>query len=184
MNQQEKQSVKKSRRQLLMLLAVFIIPVIVAKIALSNAWLSEAVTNKGELVDNIEQVITFSNDKTDEKWLLLVKVDQQCGDYCASYMQTIENTYTALGKEMPRTVPVALVGDQDTGAFTATPKWYMATKQADKTALFQSDYVYVVDPLGRVIMRHHIPTNSEALPAMGKAILADMKKLLKYSRIG
>jgi len=35
-----------------------------------------------------------------------------------------------------------------------------------------------------VFLSHRIPDNSEQLPQFGKQILADMKKLLKYSKVG
>ena len=52
-----------------------------------------------------------------------------------------------------------------------------------KSTITQSQ-VLIVDPLGNVILSHLPPKNVEQLPQFGKAILADFKKLLKYSRIG
>ena len=44
--------------------------------------------------------------------------------------------------------------------------------------------IFIVDPLGNVFLTHQLPENTEQLPQFGKQILADMKKLLKYSKVG
>ena len=44
--------------------------------------------------------------------------------------------------------------------------------------------ILVADPQGNVFLSHEIPEKDSELSAFGKQILADMKKLLKYSRIG
>ena len=43
---------KKSRRSLLLVLAAFILPIILAKFALEQQWLNTGVTNKGTLLTN------------------------------------------------------------------------------------------------------------------------------------
>ena len=40
----------KNRRSLLLLLAVFILPLLLAKLALDNQWLAQGVTNQGKLL--------------------------------------------------------------------------------------------------------------------------------------
>ena len=44
--------------------------------------------------------------------------------------------------------------------------------------------VLLIDPLGNVILEHSLPASTEDQAMFGKNILADMKKLLKYSKIG
>jgi hypothetical protein len=42
----------KSRRSMLILLAVFIIPIALAKLALNQQWFNYGVTNQGQLIKN------------------------------------------------------------------------------------------------------------------------------------
>ena len=63
-------------------------------------------------------------------------------------------------------------------------KWHIQAMPALAKATIAQSQVLIVDPLGNVILSHMPPANAEQLPAFGKAILADFKKLLKYSRIG
>ena len=44
--------------------------------------------------------------------------------------------------------------------------------------------IFIVDPLGNIFLSHQIPVNADQLPQFGKQILADMKKVLKYSKVG
>ena len=62
--------------------------------------------------------------------------------------------------------------------------WTIITTPSLLTNYLPQPQVLVVDPLGNVILSHKPPVDDEAQAMFGKEILADMKKLLKYSRIG
>jgi hypothetical protein len=44
--------------------------------------------------------------------------------------------------------------------------------------------ILIADPLGNIILSHQLPVNTQQQGVLGKAIIADMKKLLKYSKVG
>ncbi len=180
---------KKSRRSMLILLAVFIIPVVLAKLALNQQWFNYGVTNKGQLIENELTLAKLGLDVNafDHQWLMLYTLPKICDAQCEKTFASVHNTYIALGKEMPRVKPVALTQQQLTQAQLEkiqTNKWHMQTMPALAKAEITQSQVFIVDPLGNVVLRHVPPMNIEQLPAFGKAILADFKKLLKYSRIG
>ncbi len=88
---------------------------------------------------------------------------------------------------MPRVTPVALtqaeLSEQQMGNIRSA-KWKIESMPSQTKNLVDDAQVFIVDPLGNVILSHKAPVDTEALPQFGKNILADMKKLLKYSRIG
>ncbi|MFT6193707.1 MAG: hypothetical protein ACJASU_000603 [Cognaticolwellia sp.] len=179
----------KSRRSMLILLAVFIIPIVLAKLALNQQWFNYGVTNQGQLIENELTLaqLGLSIDDFDHQWLMLYALPTSCDEQCANTLISVNNTYIALGKEMPRVKLVGLT-QQDLRAEQAEKiqlkRWHIQTMPAlAKLAITQSQ-VLIVDPLGNVILSHVPPKNAEQLPQFGKAILADFKKLLKYSRIG
>ncbi|MGB1200801.1 MAG: hypothetical protein ACPG5R_04495 [Cognaticolwellia aestuarii] len=181
--------VNKSRRSMLILLAVFVIPVILAKLALNQQWFNYGVTNQGQLLDNELTLdkLGLNLADFDHHWLLLYTLPEICDQQCEKTLVSVNNTYIALGKEMPRVMPVALtqqnLTDEQSGKIQLK-KWHVQAMPAlAKSAISQSQ-VLIVDPLGNVILSHLPPKNVEQLPQFGKAILADFKKLLKYSRIG
>lgn len=180
---------KKSRRSMLILLAVFIIPVVLAKLALNQQWFNYGVTNQGQLIENELTLakLGLNVDDFDHQWLMLYSLPENCDQQCEKVLASVNNTYIALGKEMPRVKPVALTQQNLTTQQSdkiQIKKWHIQTMpELAKVAIPQSQ-VFIVDPLGNVILSHMPPSSAEELPSFGKAILADFKKLLKYSRIG
>lgn len=183
------EQVKKSRRNMLILLSVFIIPVILAKLALEQQWFNYGVTNKGQLISG-EITLTemgLNSQDFDHHWLMIYLLPEQCDTLCEQTLLGVNNTYIALGKEMPRVKPVALTHQAFTDEQLAkiqVKKWHIQAMPAQTKLLFKDTRVLIADPLGNVMLKHIPPSNVEQLPSFGKAILADFKKLLKYSKIG
>ena len=180
---------KKSRTSLFLLLAAFALPIIVAKFALEQNWLDSAVTNKGELLENELTLSQIGLDIADydKKWLILYTLPVKCGSECEKALESVHNTYVALGKEMPRVIPVALTQrpfSPEQITQIKQSKWRVQDMPSVAKDHLEHSKVFIVDPLGNIILVHQIPADVKKLPEFGKQILADMKKLLKYSRIG
>ena len=183
--------VRKSRKSFLLLLSIFIIPVVMAKLALDNDWFNQGVTNSGTL---IEHELTLDEldltDKTlQKKWLIISQISDACLDVCQQSLYGINQTFISLGKEMKRVVPVGLYStslDESSlgkmnlkeGVWAFNPVTTAAKDQLDPAK------VYVADPLGNIILEYPQPTTDQEILAFGKAMLSDLRKLLKYSRIG
>ncbi|TWX71425.1 hypothetical protein [Colwellia sp. C1TZA3] len=179
----------KSRRSMIILLAVFIIPIALAKLALNQQWFNYGVTNQGQLIENELTLaqLGLSVDDFEHQWLMLYTLPVSCDEQCENTLVSVNNTYIALGKEMPRVKLVGLT-QQDLRAEQAEKiqlkRWHIQTMPALAKSVITQSQVLIVDPLGNVILSHVPPKSAEQLPQFGKAILADFKKLLKYSRIG
>jgi hypothetical protein len=179
----------KNRRSLLLLLAVFILPILLAKLALDNQWLNTGVTNQGKL---LSQSLTLSDlgineQELTKQWLIIYRLPNTCPDICLHSIETVHNSYVALGKDMPRVTPVILKNN----IFTAQQstqlnksQWKVLNLTPQMTDLLQEAQVLIADPLGNIILRHQVPVNEQHQAAFSKAIIADMKKLLKYSKVG
>lgn len=180
---------KKSRRSMLLLIFVFVVPVVLAKLALEQQWFNYGVTNKGTL---LEKELTLANlglnvDEYEHHWLMLYSLPKHCDSQCEKTLVSVNNTYIALGKDMKRVKPVALTQQALTTEQTEKihlKKWYVQTMPVPAKSVLPQPQVLIIDPLGNIVLSHTPPEKSELLPAFGKAILADFKKLLKYSRIG
>jgi len=180
---------KKSRRSLLLVLAAFALPIILAKLALEQQWLDMGVTNKGTLLTNeltLEQLGLNTAD-FEQHWLILYGLPEFCALKCQKTLEVVHNTYVALGKEMPRVFPVALYQDElssEQRQNIAKSKWQLLAMPEQAKQHIAKPQVFIVDPLGNVFLSHQLPENTEQLAQFGKQILADMKKLLKYSKVG
>ena len=184
-----KNNPNKSRRSLLLVLATFALPIILAKFALEQQWLEMGVTNKGTLLANeltLEQLGLKTTDY-EQHWLIMYSLPQQCSVSCQQTLEAVHNTYVALGKDMPRVSPVALYQNElsiDQRQKISQSKWQLvAMPEKAKQQITQSQ-IFIVDPLGNIFLSHQLPEKAEHLPQFGKQILADMKKLLKYSKVG
>lgn len=180
-----------SKRFLWLILAAFIAPIILAKLALNGQWLDYGVTNKGELVDKPTHLADLGFSQAQQQqltkhWLLVYRAPAQCDAFCQQSLHSVENSYIALGEEVKRVIPVIISNqaqDLPTTVALSRKAWQQFNVTASQAELNQSQ-VFIVDTLGNVVLRHKVPTTAEQLPLWGKAILADFKKLLKYSRIG
>ncbi len=180
---------KKSRRSLFLMLAAFVLPILLAKLALEQQWLDTGVTNKGMLLANeltLEQLGLKTAD-FEQHWLILYSLPKSCAVNCQKTLEAVHNTYVALGKDMPRVFPVALYQNElsvEQYQKISKSKWKLLAMPEQAKQYIVNPQVFIVDPLGNVFLSHQLPENIEQLPQFGKQILADMKKLLKYSKVG
>lgn len=182
-------SQKKSRRSMILVLGAFILPIVLAKLALTQHWLDYGVTNKGTLVENELTLAKLGLEQSllEKTWLVIYSLPQNCDSHCEQTLLSVNNSYIALGKEMPRVKRVALspkpLSNQQTEKL-AENSWTILTTPSQVKNILPNSQVLVVDPLGNVVLSHKPPVDDDAQAMFGKEILADMKKLLKYSRVG
>lgn len=180
---------KKSRRSLIYVCSAFIIPIVLAKLALELEWFNYGVTNRGDLLETglTLKELGMSEQDFNHSWLILYRLPQECKLQCQRILASVNNTYIALGKEMPRVKPVALIFEDLTVeqlAAIQTKHWYIQPIPSLARNVIKEPQIYIVDPLGNLVVSHIPPKESKDLPGFGKGILADLQKLLKYSRIG
>jgi len=180
---------KKSRRNLFLVVSAFVLPIILAKLALTQDWLDSGVTNKGLLIENEVTLndLGITDSALNNMWLILYVLPTQCNEQCEQTLSSVNNTFVALGREMPRVKNVALYQQPLTkkqfNQIDVT-KWIPIAAPKKPHTLVKQPIVLLVDPLGNIILAHQTPKTFEQQPMFGKGILADMKKLLKYSKIG
>jgi hypothetical protein len=179
----------RNRRSLLLLVSVFILPILLAKLALENQWLDLGVTNQGKLLDQPLTLNELGIDQSEfaKQWLIIYRLPNVCPEICLHSIETVHNSYVALGKDMPRISPVLLkenIFSAQQNKQLAKSQWQILTLTSQMSNLLQKPQVLIADPLGNIILRHQLPEKVEQQAAFGKAIIADMKKLLKYSKVG
>jgi len=180
----------KNRKSLILVLLAFVLPIILAKMALEQDWLDLAVTNQGTLLNNELTLAKLGLSDSDfpQQWLILYALPKQCLAPCLKSLETVHNSYVVLGKDMPRVTPVALTRSQfspEQNKQLAKSQWHIKSMPAQSKNIIRQSQVFIVDPLGNVILSHTPPSADGKQQAdFSKAIIADMKKLLKYSKVG
>lgn len=146
----------KPKKTLLALLAVFLLPVALAWITLSQGWFTPGVNSHGEWVQG--QIAE------DNQWRLILPIAPDC-EACLQAAPLLNNIDIALGRDGDRVAVVQMPASHE----------------------LEAGYVYIADPPGLLIMRYALSdTKSDAdkQSPMGKALLSDLRRLLKYSRAG
>ena len=122
------------------------------------------------------------------KWIMLQIDGGECGDYCKKKLWEMRQLRLVQGKEMHRVERVWLLTDDKTPAASlqseyegtqvmrvdaATLRRWLPTEEAT----VEEDHIYVIDPLGNLMMR--FPKNADP-----NRMKRDIGRLLKASAIG
>lgn len=188
---------KKRSKIPLLLIVVFVLPVILAKLALDNDWFNKAATNRGELISpilNFMPILEQSEQPTTEeaKWHILYVLPASCGEKCENALYSLNQIWIALGKESDRMSPMVISTPESDPIkvgelMTHENLTLLKTDVKNVNKVFKdvaTDGIFLADTLGNIMLRY--PTNLEKQQAVmqSRDILADLRKLLKLSRIG
>jgi len=196
-----------SRQGLVLLLLIFLAPTFVAWVmhhSGEGGWQPAGSTNNGTLV-HPARPLSFPaeilagdmplNDYLQGKWTLLYIGDGDCDAVCNTNLYNMRQVRTAQNEEMRRvqrlfllrseTMPGALATllEQEYSNMTVAR---VSVEQAQQIApdfliegvsMQDAERVYIIDPLGNLMM--YYPPGIDP-----GGMLKDLKKLLKYSKIG
>ncbi|MHA7588629.1 cytochrome oxidase biogenesis cluster protein [Vibrio harveyi] len=175
-------AVTKGRIVLVSLICLFALPAIIAKVVLSQGWYETGVTNRGELVEpyiTLEQLGQPS--PLDEKgWQLAYVLPPECKEQCQQQIHLMQQSHIALGKYQDRVVPVIWTSEETSNVAQSIVVMQMNDSLSSRVKAGQ---MLIVDPLGQLVMSY-TPEANEDLVRLSKDVLADLRKLLKLSRVG
>ena len=196
-----------SRQALVLLALIFLAPTFVAWVVHhtgDDGWQPSGTTNRGMLVHPARplelpaDMVIGGRPLTEYlqgKWTLVHVGAAACGDVCRENLYKIRQVRIAQNENMRRVQRLFLVtsGDfnkevadflaeqhpqLDTLAITPEQLGSLAKFfSIDDTPVQDAGRVYIVDPLGNLMM--YYPSDADA-----SGMLKDLRKLLKYSRIG
>ena len=196
-----------SRQGLVLLGLMFMAPAFVAWVMHNSSeqgWRPEGTTNRGVLVHPArpltlpaEMVIAGepANDYLQGMWTLLYIGDADCDAVCNENLYKMRQVRTAQNEHMRRVQQLYLVRDEAVPAALQTlldneykgmTVTLVTAEQAEQIAPYflidsvsmqGAERVYIIDPLGNLMMYYPPDANPGGM-------LKDLKKLLKYSKIG
>jgi cytochrome oxidase Cu insertion factor (SCO1/SenC/PrrC family) len=197
---------RRGRRQLVLLASLFFVPLLVAFWLYYGGgnWRPAGGTNQGDLIDPAVPLPAASLVRPDGtrtpadflqgKWTIAYLGDGACDERCRKALYLSRQSWIALNKDMDRVQRVFLATgpDVDPGFMAAEHADLLvalagtdANSQAlldrfpayDGVAPTAAGRLYLIDPLGNLVLSY-----SAAAP--DKALLTDLKKLLRLSHIG
>ncbi len=171
------------RIKLLLLISLFAAPALAAWVV-HQVWQPGAAASYGELLQPATPRFIGLTDAAGQpadlaalrgRWVLLTVVNGDCATDCHQQLHLARQVRLSQGRERERVVQAALIQ-----ADSVMPVDVALTYRVPSAAL--ADWpdpvrTYIVDPLGRVMLRFPVA-------AEGKGMLRDLRQLLKASKIG
>ena len=182
-----------SRAKMLLVVAIFALPIAASYLAYHTLDL-KPTGNYGELLLPPAQITqqpftrrdgaAFRFEDLRGKWVIVASDSGACPTDCRDKLDIVRRTRLALGREASRVARVFVVDDlavPDAAALAPFEGMEIARTpaglQLPPGATNDRAHIYLVDPLGNVMLRW--PARAEA-----KRMLQDLKRLLKASQVG
>jgi len=168
--------------KLFAILAVCAAPIVFGTLAYVFRWTPGGSANYGELIPP-QTLAAAPFDALRGKWLLVTFDASACDARCERKLYYMRQIRKAQGKDQDRVERLWLLTDSGTprpdvvGAMEGTPTVRASASLAKQFPGVPSEHIYVVDPLGNLMLR--FPPEPDP-----SKMLKDVQRLLKYSRIG
>ena len=188
MNQQTKPG---NRRPLIAMVLLFVGPLVLAWVLyFTGVWRPAGQAHHGTLVEpaiNVAEQLESQETLLTEQWSLLQVVTGSCDAACIELEERLGQVRLALGHRRDRVRRVLLwLGQADPSVSFEDPALNLLT--VDSNGVFAKSFeanklasldtsVFLVDPIGNLVMVY--PADVEQ-----RALLEDLKRLLRLSRIG
>jgi hypothetical protein len=182
---------QKNKSTLILMIVVFVLPVVFAYMALKLDWFNEGVTNRGELLQPVIEASDLLGD-SNPKWHLLYVIPAQCDTACENAIYSVGQIYSATGKASDRVEKLFIqTPESSLQAVTQVTEAYgtvlLQKTQSNVNEVFKGtgiNAIFISDTLHNVVLRYPTTLDRDEAIMDSRNILADLKKLLKLSRIG
>jgi len=187
-----------------MLMLLFVLPVVLATLLYLTGWRPSSIGNHGELIQPARLVDDRALQTLDGKpahfselrgkWIMVHIGPSSCPEECLKDIYYMRQVHAAQAKEIGRVQRVFIATDMGEAEklkaklvdYPEMPVW-TGEKQAlaavlqsfgiDAEQAAEQQGIYLVDPLGNLIMRYQPGTDPGGM-------LKDLTRLLKYSWVG
>jgi len=158
--------------------AVCAAPLVFGWLVSRERWISGRTSNYGELLP--PRPLAGPLAPLRGKWVLVTLDPAACGAHCERKLYIVRQVRRAQGKNADRVERLWLLSDGGTPRpqlVAALQGSRIAAADAALAASFPGESIYLVDPLGNLVMR--FPAEPDA-----KRMIQDLERLLKYSSFG
>jgi cytochrome oxidase Cu insertion factor (SCO1/SenC/PrrC family) len=167
-----------------LLAAVFALPLALATLAWWLDWAPGTTGNYGELVTPPRPLAGPPFDALRGKWVLVSFDAAACDAYCERKLYFMRQLRRAQGKDEPRVERLWVLTDaaQPRAELLAAIEGTRLARDPGLAARFpaaasHADHLYLVDPLGNLMMRY--PRDPDP-----SRMLKDLQRLLRLSQVG
>lgn len=165
------------QRFLSLFVLVAAVPVLVALLLLKSGWYHAGANNKGIWFEQEVRLLPAIT-QHQAHWRLVYLQPAHCDKTCLAVEHLMQQIDLALGRKQDQLDLVVLT---DHPAVHSSEKSQIRFIQQSFAGLAAGSLL-LVDQQGLALLHYPLPEASEQLPLLGKDVMADLQKLLKFDR--
>lgn len=151
-----------------------LLPVALAQLVLTQGWFSAGVNSKGQwLAEEIKLLPEVP--ASEPHWRLVYLAPTPCNSDCQQTLQLMTQIHTALGRKQQQ-LTLWVIGAQAPTELQAPIQF----QQGENNSL--QGQLVLVEHQGLALLQYAMPQDLQQLPLTGKAVMADLQKLMKFDR--
>lgn len=154
-----------------------LLPLAAAWLVLTSGWYQGGVNSKGQWFATEIRLLP-AVPATAPHWRLVFVAPASCQQSCAQTLQLMTQIHTALGRKQQQLSLLVVATELPSGLAEGLPKG-VQFQQSDVSGL-QIGSLVLVEQQGLALLQYS--PQPQQLPLMGKAVMADLKKLMNYDR--
>lgn len=152
-----------------------LLPVALAQLLLTQGWFSAGVNSKGQwLAEEIQLLPAVP--ASEAHWRLVYLAPTPCLNDCQQALRLMTQIHTALGRKQQQ-LTLWVIGSEAPAELPSPLQF----QQGDNKTLAAGQLV-LVEHQGLALLQYAMPQDLQQLPLTGKAVMADLQKLMKFDR--
>lgn len=154
---------------------VCLVPVALAQLVLTQGWFSAGASSKGQWLTEEVQLLP-AVPASAPHWRLVYLAPSPCLQDCQQVLTLMTQIHTALGRKQEQ-LTLWVLGEQA----PAQMQQPMQFQRSANSAIGAGQLV-LVEHQGLALLQYAMPQDLQQLPLTGKAVMADLQKLMKFDR--
>lgn len=151
-----------------------LLPVALAQLVLTQGWFSAGASSKGQwLAEEIKLLPEVP--ASAPHWRLVYLAPTPCSSDCQQTLHLMTQIHTALGRKQQQ-LTLWVIGAQAPTELKAPIQF----QQGENNNL--QGQLVLVEHQGLALLQYAMPQDLQQLPLTGKAVMADLQKLMKFDR--
>lgn len=155
-----------------------VLPLIIAELTLSFAWMPSKTINKGEWLEQDLQLLPARLDVS-QHWSLVYVQAEPCDQSCEMSLYAIQQIYIGLGRHQEKLNLYVVSSNfpQQLAQFPAV-KW----RAPDYPLAPLQNHIYIANQQGLALLRYSVIQDKKTLLETSKDIRTDLLRLINYDR--
>lgn len=156
-----------------------LLPVALAQLVLKQGWFSAGASSKGQwLAEEIKLLPAVP--ASEPHWRLVYLAPSPCLQHCQQVLSLMTQIHTALGRKQDQ-LTLWVLSEQAPAQLQRPLQFQHNSGNISGNSIGIGELV-LVEHQGLALLQYAMPADLQQLPLTGKAVMADLQKLMKFDR--